>query len=69
MSKLATREVDTVSEITASICQMLTQDKSLSKHLAKTILSKLVNTSLILIFLGVLEQRFGEYVKTDFYII
>ena len=39
------------------------------KHLAKTILSKLVNTSLILIFLGVLEQRFGEYVKTDFYII
>ena len=38
-------------------------------NLAKTILSKLVNTSLILIFLGVLEQRFGEYVKTDFYII
>ena len=65
MSKLATREVDSVSEITASICRMLTQDKSL----AKTILSKLVNTSLILIFLGVLEQKFGEYVKTDFYII
>ena len=36
------------------------------KYLAKTILSKLVNTSLILIFLGILEQRFGEYIKTDF---
>ena len=28
--------------------------------------SCVVNTSLILIFLDVLEQKYGEYVKTDF---
>ena len=35
MSELATREVDTVSEIIASICWMLTQDKSLAKTFGK----------------------------------
>ena len=35
MLESATREVDTVSEITASISQMPTPDKSLSKTLGK----------------------------------